>query len=877
MADRRDTDDLLGLVDRAYAEVVRLRDENARLRGVAPVAAVPVGADHPEVEPPAEAIAEPEPPPVGPDVPESPPAVEGAVDAAAGSVGPANDGGEPAVETAGTTADVSGPGQPDDATPVPAAAPATSSTATSVDERPPLAAFSTSPPPRVVADAPVLRRSPEELVRVFRSLFRGRDDVYAIPRIAADGSPGFAEARVRASDGREDRLPLTDGVIRNHLGGRRTIGIYPLLEDGTCWFVALELAGAGWRPRAAAICSACRDLEIDVAVERVSTGTGARAWMFFESHVPAARARAVAHDVLERARERGLSDPGAVRIHPDADVSGDGAPGTAIALPLDRDPVSEEHSQFLDERFQPFPDQWAALSMFRRIPTGRLSGGGGGLGISDTASNPDHAGVPSGESPVHDVVVRVLRSNVLLVDVGRTAPGVRAGVTRLAGIFAPPRDPCSDGADALPFDPAAPDADGRIAVARGGWDDLLGLVERAGCHADVEDARVDGTPLAARFEGETRPQIDAALAVATRHDSCVVSAGATADLYTLAAQMIATRGRATLVLVRRRRDLDAWQDALARRLGLATASVGLVGDGKDRRTGIVDVAVAASAVRGSEVKPWALEYGHVIVDGCHRIGNATLTRLLSTIRPRFLLGLTTKSSAAGGLDLLAATQFAPHVIEVAPVARAGGQAVIVRATGFETDASDVDTEHRQLIAALAIDARRNDFVAREVAALAMSGLRPLVLTERTDHARELTERIERIVPASGRLASEAGRRQRALTLARLKELPDEVPWALVASTRFAIDGLGTNRIGALVLAMPYPFRGDFERVLGHIWRRYGTRGAIKVYDFVDASVPALVRMYWRRRAGYVALGAAIESEPELPALRAIAARRGLPA
>lgn len=860
MAERRDTDDLLSMIDRVHAGVVRLRDENARLRGVQ----VPERIETLE----SKRLDEPS----LPDVP----VIE---DEAVIATTPAS---EHDFDSVIASTDESG--------------------------RPVLPAFTTSPPPRktgpvlrrpidaprwrqplattglpsapnppLALDAAQSRRGPEELVRAYRSLFRGRDDVYAVPRVAADGSSGFAEARVQASGGREDRLPLTDGVVRNHLGGRRTIGIYPLLADGTCWFIATELLGAGWRPRAAALVAACRDERIDVAIERVSTGAGARAWIFFDAPAPAARARALAFRLIARARAHGLSDADSVRVYPDLDAPTEVDLGSAIALPLDRDPVSEEQSSFVDDRYQPFTDQWSILGSFRRVSVDDLdpSTPGPGSDVSPTSGGSPGGFTGSAGRPASQAGgARIQRSNVLLVDTTNITGAARSELSRLATIFAPPREPSADDDNALPFDTTEPDATGRIAIARGGFDELLALLERAGLEPDIHDERIEGPPLSVRFDGETRPQIDAAVAAALKRDACVASAGSTADLYTLAAQMIAGRGRAALVLVRRRRDLDAWQDALARRLGMSTSDVGLVGDGKDRRTGLVDIAVAASAVRGSEVKPWVLEYGHVIVDSCQRIGNATLTRLLGQLRPKYLLGITTKSAAAGSLDLPAAVQFSPHAIEVASTARNGAQAVIVRATGFQTEASDIDTEHRQLIAALALDDARNDLVAREVATLALSGLRPLVLTERTDHARELAERLERLVPASGRLASEAGRRQRALTLARLKELPDTEPWALVASTRFAIDGLGTNRIGALVLAMPYPFRGDFERVLGHIWRRYGTRGAIKVYDFVDEAIPALVRMYWRRRAGYVALGAVIESEPEMPALRAIAARRG---
>jgi len=127
------------------------------------------------------------------------------------------------------------------------------------------------------ADPPVTRLSPQEAeVALFRRLFRGREDVY--PRrfeSRKTGKSGYTPAcmnewqrgicqkpRIKCADCEaRDFIPLTDDVIRNHLLGRDptetarrdfTIGIYPLLPDETCWFLAADFDKTTWREDAAA-------------------------------------------------------------------------------------------------------------------------------------------------------------------------------------------------------------------------------------------------------------------------------------------------------------------------------------------------------------------------------------------------------------------------------------------------------------------------------------------------------------------------------------------------------------------------------------------------------------------------------------------------
>ncbi len=114
------------------------------------------------------------------------------------------------------------------------------------------------------------RFSQERKVKLFRELFRGRQDIYAVRWVSRKtGRSGYSPARRRNPASSENELlPLTEQVIRAHLQGRITIGVYPLLKDETFWFVAVDFDKASWREDCTAFRRVGRVVGIDTPVER---------------------------------------------------------------------------------------------------------------------------------------------------------------------------------------------------------------------------------------------------------------------------------------------------------------------------------------------------------------------------------------------------------------------------------------------------------------------------------------------------------------------------------------------------------------------------------------------------------------------------------
>jgi len=225
---------------------------------------------------------------------------------------------------------------------------------------------------------------PEIKIAMFRSLFRGREDVYA-KRFESkkSGKSGYQPAcrnewvrgiceKPRTNCGsctQRSFEPVTDDVVRNHLSGSIVMGIYPLLLNETCHFLAIDFDKETWREDVRAFMDTCRLEDIPASLERSRSGNGAHIWIFFDKPVSAAKARKLGSFLMTRTLDRrpeiGLDSFD--RFFPNQDTMPKGGFGNLIALPLQKNARDKNHSLFLDGDMTPYIDQWAFLASIKRL------------------------------------------------------------------------------------------------------------------------------------------------------------------------------------------------------------------------------------------------------------------------------------------------------------------------------------------------------------------------------------------------------------------------------------------------------------------------------------------------------------------------------
>ena len=232
----------------------------------------------------------------------------------------------------------------------------------------------------------------EDKIRLFRSLFKGRESVF--PRRfenSKTGKSGYApvcrnewkagicqKPKIACQDCNfRAFVPVSDEIIRNHLKGIAptdragrdfTIGVYPMLTDETCWFLAVDFDKSTWAEDAKAFLETCTSYQVPASFERSRSGNGGHVWIFFESPVTAILARKLGAllltNTMNRRPEIGMDSYD--RFFPSQDTLPRGGLGNLIALPLQKKPRERNNSVFIDQDLNPYPDQWAYLSSIQK-------------------------------------------------------------------------------------------------------------------------------------------------------------------------------------------------------------------------------------------------------------------------------------------------------------------------------------------------------------------------------------------------------------------------------------------------------------------------------------------------------------------------------
>ncbi len=152
-----------------------------------------------------------------------------------------------------------------------------------------------------------MESSPQEKVRFYLDLFACRSDTYALRwEDTRDGRSGWSPAirgRWRKGMATSDAsyLPLTGDVVDRHLRGAHHIGLYPLSDEDTCWWIAADFDGEAAMLDALAYLKAARAVNIPAALEVSQSGRGAHVWIFFSQPTPAVSARRIATGLLTEA------------------------------------------------------------------------------------------------------------------------------------------------------------------------------------------------------------------------------------------------------------------------------------------------------------------------------------------------------------------------------------------------------------------------------------------------------------------------------------------------------------------------------------------------------------------------------------------------
>ena len=593
--------------------------------------------------------------------------------------------------------------------------------------------------PSAKAGDPIDRNSSiEKKIALFRRLFRGRSDVFPVrwenrttgrsgyaPACANEWQRGICEKpKVKCSACPNQAFQaVNDVLIERHLRGTDAngapfvMGVYPMLADNTCSFLAADFDEGEWRRDVSAFSDTCQRHKIPVAIERSRSGNGAHAWIFFEEPIPAASARRLGAflitDTMERVPDIGFRSYD--RLFPSQDTMPAGGFGNLIALPLQGLARSSGNSVFIDESCSPYSDQWDFLSAIEPMARSRV----------------DH------------------------------------------------------------------------------------LIEEASASEKILGVRIP------------------------------------------------------LILVHRRQLMDQWIERLTAFSSLPRDAIGVIGGGRRKPKGQVDVALIQSLVRKGEVNDIVGNYGHLVVDECHHLSAVSFELVARRSKARYILGLSATVTRKDGHHPIIVMQCGPirHRVDARSEAskRPFDHVVRIRDTSFQLQAT-LDTPSpsiQDVFKEMVADEARNDLIFDDVLWALEAGRSPVVITERTAHLEIIAKRLERFARHVIVLRGGQSEKQRRDIAARLAAIPQGEERVIVATGRYLGEGFDDSRLDTLFLTMPIAWKGTLAQYAGRLHRLNDAKREVIIYDYVDMRVPVLARMAAKRRIGYQSIGYKILSAHDL--------------
>ncbi|MDZ4095679.1 MAG: DEAD/DEAH box helicase family protein, partial [Paracoccaceae bacterium] len=646
-------------------------------------------------------------------------------------------------------------------------------------------------------NAPVTNTSTsDEKVELFRRLFAGRPDVFPVRwENRKTGRAGYSPAcfnewvkgicgkpTVKCGDCKHKRfIPPDVGIIERHLRGGDghsadfVAGVYPLLRDDTCWFLAADFDKASWAEDASALLETCRAKGVPAALERSRSGNGGHVWIFFAEPVSARAARqlgsALITETMEKRPEIGFASYD--RLFPNQDTMPVGGFGNLIALPLQYFARKDGNSVFLDPDLRPYDDQWAYLSTLPRMPTEAVANivaaaeaSGQVLAVRMPVDD-ENADEPWKMSPsrrpkarpagvVIPDTIKVTVADQVYIDRTGLPPPMIAQLVRVAAF----QNPEFYRAQAMrlptfgkPRVVSCAELHHRhIALPRGCFDEAVEILTEHGAQMELDDQRSDGTPLpdTVQFLGELRPPQQRAFEALTAHDTGVLAATTAFGKTVVASALIRHRSRNTLVLVHRRELLDQWVVRLKSFLQIDPKQIGTIGSGKRKPTGVIDVALIQSVVRNGEVDDIVADYGQLIVDECHHLSATSFELVARRSKARYVVGLSATVARKDGHHPIIFMQCGPVRHQVHAKTQAAESGIRHRArerhTRFKLPEVLAMAERPSMpaiYAALAADSGRNDQIFDDVLKSLEAKRSPIVLTERKDHLDYLHHRFSK--------------------------------------------------------------------------------------------------------------------------------------
>jgi len=693
-----------------------------------------------------------------------------------------------------------------------------------------------------------------EHINTFRSLFKGREDVFAV-RWEKSGKSGYMPAyqydpyhyRVHKMNGgtftnypHKTYLPLTENEIQKHLNGVQQIGAYPLLQDNTSWFLVADFDKQNWKEEAVYFLNACREKHIPAYLERSRSGNGGHVWIFFEKPYPAIRSRKIFISILEQSGVFSMFDKSSSfdRLFPNQDfLSGKGL-GNLIALPFFKPAMDNGNSCFINpETFEPYPDQWQFLNEIERVSIEMLDK------LFEEISTIQNLPIAKNHNGKLSIT---LQQNILIQRDGLTTPLInflKEELNFANSEFFIKKKSGKNTFGTERYFKLVEETENEIIIPRGFIGKVLRFCKEQNLEFDFQDNRKLKEEIPYSFNATLRNHQKKVIETISKKDFGVIVAPPGSGKTIMGLKIIADKKQSSLIVVHRKQLLEQWQERVQAFLAIPKHEIGIIGQGKVKIGKQITIATIQSLPK--QIEQLQNQFGTILVDECHHIPAETFRNTIEKLNTFYLYGLTATPFRKYNDDKLIFAFIGDVISEVTSneIENFKHAQIIVRNTNLDVPFNSKTDNFETLAKILVHDSERNKLILNDIKNELSKGKRIAIITERKEHIDTLylfLKQSYEVVTLSGD-DSDANRKSKWQTLQQGNFQ------VLITTGQYFGEGSDLSNISSLFLVYPFSFKGKLIQYIGRV-----QRSEINpiIHDYRDIKIDYLNKLFLKRNTYY---------------------------
>lgn len=700
----------------------------------------------------------------------------------------------------------------------------------------------------------------KNLVEHFQSLFKGREDVYA-KRWEKEDRSGYMPAydvdwdqyeKHKALGGtfqnfkHKTLAPLTSQVNKNHLLGKETVGIYPLLKNNTSWFLAADFDKKNWLEESRRFIDVCKQYQIPAYLERSRSGNGGHVWIFFQEPCPAWKSRKIAFQLLREADilSEFEKDASYDRLFPNQDSHSGKGFGNLIALPFHKSRMDDGNNCFIDpETGEAFGDQWSYLESIEKITLAKL----------DQIYSSIHPSSlkPSETSSASYDKLDIILDNQVWLNRDKLSPKItkfiRDELNFINSDYLMKKKMGRSTWQTEKYFNLIGEQDDSITIPRGFLPELIAFAKKQEIQYSIEDRRKKLSLVSFHSSIKLHSWQDEALEPPTKKDFGVIVAPPGSGKTIMGLELIARKRQPALIVVHRKQLFDQWIDRIESFLGIPEREIGRYSGSHRNEGDKISVGMIQTLKQQGVSEKIGESFGTIIVDECHHVPAKTFRECIIRYSSYYLYGLTATPMRKNNDENLIYVYIGKILSEIPSDYLNSDQSatiqVNIRKTGLQVPFDYRIDEYETLSRILVYDTARNQLIVDDLKKVIGQKKTVLLLTERKAHIEVLNlylkEQFETITLS--------GDDSKGSQQSKMKQIRAGHFQIVLSTGQFFGEGIDVDRFDCLFLVYPFSFKGKLIQYIGRITR---SNQLPVIYDYRDRQIDYFEKLFKKRNRFY---------------------------